>query len=508
MTGDIARNRRTLDRAVVMHGTSRYRLEAAALLARVVRESGARTATYGLVDTLATGRLAPVHALAGGPRFRWTTTLPKGFARRLDGNGIAGWRLVIRGADQERLVAVQPLLSVAAERLQAADRYDCPAIPVSATEGPEGRFIALLDALRFVSFTIARPAETIHLELELQRAISDLPVAARDAAAQVAEALRDLDRLTGALLAFGRALELDGRTAAAAATHVILYELALLRCDLDIGMSAAHAAGRCFRKLTIWREALRWYELGLDLAGHADDLLQAARLLDGLGNLYRERGAFPSARACYRDASHLALVAGDPVEIGNVAMGLMTVEREAGNLDAAAVIAWRALRAQTDTRQRMNLLLNLGTLLRDGGALDVAEDTYRVVEHEADDHEVLLMARDALAYCAALRGSRTEYEARRSSGRGLARTASPYIRAQIGYFRGAALRALGDGRSVRVLRAAERYARVHGLKEWEMRAGSLADQPMVAPETVVPAMETPAEVSSGIRSLLAAVSGS
>jgi hypothetical protein len=150
----------------------------------------------------------------------------------------------------------------------------------------------------------------------------------------------------------GRSLELEGRLAAAAASYVILYEFALLRCDLEIGLDAAHGAGRSFRKLTEWREAERWYQLGLGLADHADDFLFAARLLDGLENTHRKRGAFPAARRRYRNASRLAVVAGDPVETANVALGLMTVEREAGRLDAAAAIGWRALRTQTDRRQR------------------------------------------------------------------------------------------------------------------------------------------------------------
>jgi tetratricopeptide (TPR) repeat protein len=284
---------------------------------------------------------------------------------------------------------------------------------------------------------------------------------------------------------------------------VVLYELALLRCDLTAGLDAAHGAGRSFRKLTEWREAERWYRLGLRLANHADDFLFAARLLDGLGNTYRERGALPAARECYRSASRLAVVAGDPVEMANAALGLMTLEREAGRLDAAAAIGWRALRAQTDQRQRINLLLNLGTLLRDGGAVDVAEDVYCLVRSSAEDAEVALMAEDALAYCAALRGDRRGYDDLRRGVRGAARSASPYLRVQIGYFRGASLRAFGDERAARILRATERFARWHGLREWEVRAGTLAEEPLARPVPSVAVLRAPDEVRTGIRSLLA-----
>lgn len=505
MSEDVGRERRTIERAVIMHGTSRARLEAAKVLARIVRECRARGAVYGVTDTLASGRLAPIHTTAGGPTFKWSTTLPRTFAQRID-RASRGWLLEVRGADRARLAALGPLLSLAAEKLEAADLYDRPLIPEEGTLG-EGRFLALLDAFRFASFTLTRPSDMLQVRVELEAATRGLPLAARGPAAAVADALHDLDRLAAALLAVARILERDGRLAQAATGYVILYELALLRCDLAVGMDAAHGAGRSFRKLAEWREALRWYELGLRLADHADDFLQATRVLDGLGNTHRERGAFPAARHCYRDASRLALVAGDPVEIGNVALGLMTVEREAGRLQAAARIGWRALRTQPDPRQRVNLLLNLGTLLRDGGAIDLAEDAYRLVLHqangEAGDPEVRLMAEDALAYCAALRGAATEYDRRRASIRARARGVSPYIRAQIGYFRGAALRALGDERAVRVLRATERYARAHGLREWEVRSAALAEKRVARPVPAVAAMRAPDEVRRGLGSLLA-----
>jgi hypothetical protein len=56
-----------------MHGTSPFRLEAAGTLARIVRESGASGASYGWTDELAPALLAPVHAVAGAPSFRWAT---------------------------------------------------------------------------------------------------------------------------------------------------------------------------------------------------------------------------------------------------------------------------------------------------------------------------------------------------------------------------------------------------------------------------------------------------
>jgi tetratricopeptide (TPR) repeat protein len=222
------------------------------------------------------------------------------------------------------------------------------------------------------------------------------------------------------------------------------------------------------------------------------------RVLDGLGNTYRERGAFPKARQCYGDAWKVAQVAGSPVETANVALGLMTVEREAGRLDSAAAFGWRALGLQTDPAERANLLLNIGTLLREGGDLDAAECAYRVSRAVGATAEVRVLAADALAYCAALRADAGAY--RRLRPRGV-RT-PPYVRVQLGYFRGASLRALGDARAGRVLAAVERYARAHGLSEWEMKSVALRESPLPHARRVI---ETPPHVSRGLRELESAL---
>jgi hypothetical protein len=108
------------------------------------------------------------------------------------------------------------------------------------------------------------------------------------------------------------------------------------------------------------------------------------------------------------------------------------------------------------------------------------------------------MALDALAYCAALAGDQRAYAELRPRPRG----APPYLRAQIGYFRGASLRALGDARAARVLAAVERFARACGLAEWEVKAAQLRESPLPA---VARVMLTPTVVSRGLRELESAL---
>jgi hypothetical protein len=194
----------------------------------------------------------------------------------------------------------------------------------------------------------------------------------------------------------------------------------------------------------------------------------------------------------------VAQVAGSPVETANVALGLMTVEREAGRLDTAAAFGWTALGLQTDPGERASLLLNIGTLLREGGDLDGAECAYRVSWALGSTADLRALAADALAYCSALRGDARTYQRIRPR-----RTRTvPYIRVQLGYFRGAALLALGDERGGRVLAAVERYARAHGLREWEMKSVALKESPLPHSRRVI---ETPPQVSRGLRELESAL---
>jgi hypothetical protein len=142
------------------------------------------------------------------------------------------------------------------------------------------------------------------------------------------------------------------------------------------------------------------------------------------------------------------------------------------------------------------LLLDLGTLLREGGDLGCAERAFGLAHRGASQESVRVMAADALAFCAALRGDEAKY----ARWRGIVRATDfpePFIRVQIGYFRGLSLAVLGQPeRGARVLRAVERYARTWDLAEWEVKAGETTPPlPQSSP------MDTPAEVRQGLRKL-------
>jgi tetratricopeptide (TPR) repeat protein len=400
---------------------------------------------------------------------------------------------MVRNVDAAGLARIEGVLASVLSALgRAGERGYRPRISLPS-DGESVGFIAALDDYRILGFGRASRLESHRRAL--RAALDNGP---RGAAGAILRSLTDPPRLASALADLGHDLEERSRLLEAAATYTILYELALVEQDAVGCMDAARWAGRACRKAARWSDALGWYALARRIAEHRGDFLRLVRVLDGLGNTYRERGAFPRARRCYRDAWKVAQVAGSPVETANVALGLMTVEREAGRLESAAAFGWTALAIQTDPVERANLLLNIGTLLREGGDLDAAECAYRVSRAVGATADLRVLAADALAYCSALRGDARAYRRLRPRR---ART-PPYVRVQLGYFRGAALRALGDERAGRVFAAVERYARAHGLSEWEMKSVALRESPLPHARRVI---ETPPHVSRGLRELESAL---
>jgi tetratricopeptide (TPR) repeat protein len=485
--------RRRVQTAILLHGTSREREDAARLLATLILESGAAGAAFGLMSNPRGGRLAPVVSIVASQDPGWDARLSRTVVRVVAREGTSSWCLMIRDVDAAGLAGVTGALIHALGALaRCATSKLRPPVPIPP-DGDLAAFVIALDAYRLAGFGRASRVEPHRRELR-----AAIEGRMRGAAGTVLRSLTDPARLASALSELGRDLEDGNHLHEAAATYTVLYELALVERDAIGCMDAARWAGRACRKAAQWSRALRWYGLARRIAEHGGDFERLVRVLDGLGNTYRERGSFPKARQCYKDAWKVAQVAGSPTETANVALGLMTVEREAGRLDSAAAFGWTALGLQSDPAERANLLLNIGTLLREGGDLDAAECAYRVSRALAASADLRLLAADALAYCSALRGDALAY--RRLRPRRAA--AAPYVRVQLGYFRGAALRALGDGRARRVLSAVERYARALGLSEWEMKSVALRESPLPYSRRVI---ETPPHVSRGLRELEAAL---
>lgn len=524
--------RSRIERAIVMHGTSAYRETAARIMAELLDATGASGVAFGWTDVLAPGLLAPVHLVTRGPGLSWEIDAPLSHgdgivhfqqvdpAEPLDsspsGDSAAQvdhtepvcqpepvdssdtadsaasleWKLVVKDASRERLERVAPLLEYAKGYFAHARGRDVPSVATANTS-----FVELVGALRFCGFHVAGTAAPA-IRTAFRDEIAGLPESARGAAEEVVRALRDGRRLQAALLRLGSELDVAGAFSDAAAVHLVGYELALQRGEAIPGIDAARSAGRAFRRMGDLGSSIRWYELAARIAEAEGDRGRLALALDGAGNTHRHRGSFPRARQAYEAAWGHAVASGDRTAIGNVATSMMTVEREAGDLAAAATYGWTSLVHRKDPEARARALINLGTLLREGRDLENAGLAFQVARRATRDLGYQTLAADGLAYCAALRGDRQEYTRLRGEVR-RAGVREPFLRAQIGYFRALSLAALGEPmKARRVLRAVERYARSWKLAEWEIKAAETElPLPHISP------MDTPVEVRQGLRRL-------
>lgn len=306
--------------------------------------------------------------------------------------------------------------------------------------------------------------------------VENLPPETRPFADAVLRALHDPVRLPQELFSLGESFMLAGFNPEAASVNAMAYNVAT-RLDLDVeAIEAARMAGRCHRRLAEWDAALAWYTAARGLAESIGDNALLAEVLDGTGHIYVQRGAHPTARQFFRDAWAAATASGDPKALASVSHSLAIAENKAGNLTAAAEWATISLGAQTEPERRAVLLVSVGTFLLEGGDTRTAAEAYLLARDLSVDRSLRMMATDAIAYCAALEGDEDRYAHWRDRSRLEARASRPYYRAQFGYYRGAALRALGHERNaLRVLRAVERYARVNGISEYEVKAAALAE---------------------------------
>jgi tetratricopeptide (TPR) repeat protein len=332
-----------------------------------------------------------------------------------------------------------------------------------------------------------------------------------------AAAVLDQDELLSAVLGLGVSVETQGHLSGARELHGLAHELAVAGGSAPGAIDSARFLGRVGRKLAEWEEATRWYRVAMAVAEEFGDVRGLARVLDGLANTYRDRGNLPRARELLGQVLELGEVEGDSYARAIGHHDLMTVEKLAGDLEAAVLHGWKATRSYDSREGRLEALFDLAGVLREGGELQAARDAYSVVVAQARFQEFRLLSLDALAHIAALEGDAQRYDDLRRTidGEGLEGT-SPVVRSQILYFRGLSELALGRTRSGKKdLQAALRFAETHGLNklifdaEEALRQVESSSTPPVSHEPrdpVSPGMAVE-EVRQGLREMREGLAG-
>ncbi len=282
-----------------------------------------------------------------------------------------------------------------------------------------------------------------------------------------AVAASDHGELVASVLEWGREVEGQGHLNGALEILGLAFDLARITGLADAAADAARFQGKVFRTRAEWAQAVAWYDVARRVAEEAGNPGKLAAVLDGLANAHRDRGNLPRAREVLQEVLGIGRGSGDRYALAIGHHDLMTVEKLSGNLVAAIPHGWLAVQSYDSRDGRLRALFDLAGVLREGGELSAAWDAYTVVVDQVEGLEARILALDALAFIAALRGHRGQHQFLRArlDAEGWEEV-SPVYRGQVLFYRGLSCRALGEEAEAGAwLNKALAFAEEHGLNK-------------------------------------------
>ncbi len=282
-----------------------------------------------------------------------------------------------------------------------------------------------------------------------------------------AVATSDHGGLVASMLEWGRVVEGLGHLNGALEILGLAYELAKATGSADAAADAARFQGKVLRTRAEWARSVAWYDVARRVAEEAGNRGKLATVLDGLANVYRDRGNLPRAREVLQEVMEIGRESGDRYALAIAHHDLMTVEKLSDNLVAAIQHGWLAVQSYDSRDGRLRALFDLAGVLRESGELSAAWDAYSVVAGQVEGLEARILALDALAFVAALRGDRGQHQLLRArlDSEGWEEV-SPVYRGQVLFYRGLSCRALGEeGEGRTWISKALAFAEEHGLSK-------------------------------------------
>lgn len=315
----------------------------------------------------------------------------------------------------------------------------------------------------------------------------------------------DLPALASATIELGAAAERLDHVHGALELHRCAYDIAAALGTPELAVEAARAKGRIYRRRGAWEEAGRWYEVALELAERAGLWELIARTRAGLAVIHKDRGDMDAARDGLHRALEAAEIASDADATASIYQDLMAVEYAAGDLPIATRHGWRAVNTFASESGRMRCLVSFGTILKELGDWDAAQDAYTVVCRTSDELYYRVYAHDALAHMAALRGDADAFDRRAAECDALGWESGPSTaKAEIMLYRGLSNRLLGRHEEARSwLERTAAFASEHGIDQVLEQAGealAAVDGEQVGREPLTP-KTAPPEVREGLRAM-------
>jgi tetratricopeptide (TPR) repeat protein len=309
------------------------------------------------------------------------------------------------------------------------------------------------------------------------------------------------------LLAYGRALQFDGRWELAADVHQTVIAHAHPIEEADIVIAANMQLGACLRTLADWDEATAAYARAGCAAAMSSDIVNVLRARIAEANISIERGNLPHAQSLLDDTIREA-EANRCTEVRATALhDRADIAFRRGEYDLAVTLGYEALQGYTDASSRDRVLGDIASAFYQLGLRSAARDAYLILAATAQEQHTRWVATINLMECAAADRREPVFEQYR---RDLADVALPVILAcHYHYFVGEGYRLFGNADAARaaLVRALE-LAERHGINQMLFRAEqslrSLDDAGVViiarAPEPR-PEVERVASAVRGMREL-------
>ncbi|HJU88641.1 MAG TPA: hypothetical protein VJ672_04575 [Gemmatimonadaceae bacterium] len=214
------------------------------------------------------------------------------------------------------------------------------------------------------------------------------------------------------LLAYGRALQLDGQWALAGDVFNTIIAYSYASEEPDVYAAANMHLGRCLRMTADWNGALAAYRSAGDVAMMAGDTVTALRSRVGEAAVARDRGNLPLAESLLDETIQEAQSAGLKDIRSTALHARAAVAHRRGQFELAVQLGYDALQGSTGT-DRDNILADLAASFFDLGARSVARDAYLVLAATAREQYTRWQSTINLIELAALDGSEPLFEQHR-----------------------------------------------------------------------------------------------
>ena len=249
----------------------------------------------------------------------------------------------------------------------------------------------------------------------------------------------DMSAVAPRLLAYGRALEYDGRAALAADVYRAVIAHTHPVDESDIATAAHLQLAACLRMSGNLGAASEAYQVAGEIAHATNDLVGSLRARIGDAKVAIDRGNLPRAENLL-DETIAESARSDLTEVRSMALhDRAGVAFFRGDYEQSIRFAYEAMNTTTSPRERDRILNDLATAFSRLGVLSAARDAYLVLTVTAQEQWTRWVATMNLMDIAARSGSETLFERYR---RELADAALPpfiaadyYITASEGYQR-------------------------------------------------------------------------